>query len=149
MTADPDLAALYQRGLRDLAARVRADRRLDPADATVTRTSRTCGSSITLDLRRRGDVIEALGWRTRSCTLGMAATAIVVRQAPGRTFGDVGEAADLLRRLLKGADVTFPEPWRDLSMFRAARGFPARFEAIMLPFDALESVGAEADPAGG
>lgn len=137
MTADADVLALYQRGLRDLAARVRNDRRLVPADISVTRTSRSCGSSVTVDLRREGDRIGDLGWRTRACTLGMAATAVMVQAAVGQSFDEVEEIAGMLRRLLQGDDVQFPERWKDLEMFAAARGFPSRHGSIMLPFDAV------------
>lgn len=137
MTADADLSALYQRGLREMAAKVRNDRRLVPADISVTRTSHTCGSSVTIDVCRNGNLLSALGWRTRACTLGMAATAIMVQSAPGQNFDAVDEIAGMLRRLLKGDDVPFPDRWRDLGMFVAARSFPNRHGSIMLPFDAL------------
>lgn len=132
-----DLDALYQRRLRDMAAKVRNDRRLVSADISVTRTSRTCGSSVTLDVCRDGDLIGALGWRVRACTLGMAATAIVVQQAPGQNFDAAAGVAETLRRLLAGEDMVVPDRWRDLAMFVAARGFPSRHGSIMLPFDAL------------
>ncbi len=143
MTTNPDLAALYQRGLRDLAAKVRSDKRLVPADISVTRTSRTCGSIVTLDIRREADKITALGWRTRACTLGMAATAIVVQQATGREFSGIVEIGHLLRRLLSGEDIIFPEPWRELEMFAAARGFPTRHSSILLPFEIISEAGNE------
>lgn len=137
MNPDADLAALYQRDLRDWAAQVRADRRLVPADASITRTSRTCGSSVTLDIRRDGGRILELGWRTRACTLGMASTAVVMRNAPGQSLAEVAQVAEALRRLLAGEDVSFPRPWQDLARFTAARSFPARHNSIMLPFEAL------------
>lgn len=137
MSPDADLAALYTRGLRDIAARVRVDKRLVPADVSVTRTSRACGSSVTLDICRDGSTITTLGWRTRACTLGMAATALVVAHVPGRTFEELAEVAVLLRRLLAGEDVLFPAPWHDLAMFATAQDLPARHGSIMLPFDAL------------
>lgn len=117
MTADAELAALYQRDLRDLAAQVRNDKRLVPADVSITRTSRTCGSSVTLDIRCDKHRILELGWRTRACTLGMASTAIVVRSVPGQCFAEVAQAADTLRRLLGGDDVSFPRQWEDLAKF--------------------------------
>lgn len=137
MTADADLAALYQRGLREMAAKVRTDRRLVPADISVTRTSRTCGSSVTIDICRNGSLIGDLGWHTRACTLGMAATAAMVQGAVGQSFEAVEEIAGMLRSLLQGDDVSFPERWKTLEMFVAARGFPSRHGSIMLPFDAL------------
>lgn len=137
MTGDAELAALYQRELRDWAAQVRNDKRLASPKASVTRNSRTCGSSVTLDIQHDGDRILELGWRTRACTLGMASTAIVVRNALGLSFPDVAEAGGMLRRVLAGEDVSFPKRWENLASFTAARNFPSRHTSIMLPFEAL------------
>jgi len=137
MSNDSDLASVYSHRLRELAAKVRADKRLVPAEMSVTRTSRSCGSSVTLDIRRDRDTITALGWRTRACTLGMAATAIVIDQAQGRCFCDVAAVAERLRLLLAGGDEEIPPPWNDLMVFSAARELTARHGSIMLPFEAL------------
>lgn len=137
MTAEAELAALYQNDLRQWAAQVRNDRRLVPAEVSVTRTSRTCGSSVTLDIRCDNEKILELGWRTRACTLGMASTSIVVRHAPCRSFVEIAQTAEALRRLLAGEDVAFPEQWKELARFAAARNFPTRHNSIMLPFEAL------------
>jgi NifU-like protein involved in Fe-S cluster formation len=134
---DTDLASVYSRRLRELAAKVRADKRLVSAKMSVTRSSRSCGSSVTLDICRDGDTITALGWRTRACTLGMAATAIVIDQAQGRRFCDVVAVAERLRLLLAGGDEEIPPPWNDLMVFSAARDLTARHGSIMLPFEAL------------
>lgn len=137
MTANAELAALYQRDLRDWAAQVRNDKRLVPANISVTRISRICGSSVTLDIRHNKDRILEIGWRTRACTLGMASTAVVVRNALGQSFADVAHAGETLRRFLAGEDVSFSGKWGDLAKFSGARNYPTRHNSIMLPFEAL------------
>lgn len=137
---DSGLTLLYQRRVREWAVRVRNDRRLADPDISVTRVSRTCGSAVTLDVRRRGDLIVELGWRARACTLGMASTAIVVRHACGRTFSEIEETSRDLRRVLAGEDAAFIEPWGDLEIFRAAQPFASRHSSILLPFDALGDI---------
>lgn len=138
MTGHAGIAELYRRELRELASKVRADKRLQSAELTVARTSRTCGSTVTLDIAQLNGVISDLGWRTRACTLGMAATAAVISHAPGKSFAECSRIGEDLRRLLAGEEVTFPAEWRDLSMFKAARALPERHGSILLPFDALE-----------
>lgn len=145
MSPEAELAALYHQDLRDWAAEVRNDKRLAPADITMTRNSRNCGSSVTLDIRRDKDRIFELGWRVRACTLGMASTAIVVQNAPGQSFEDVAAIAATLRRQLAGDGAIFPERWRDLAVFAAAKRFPTRHNSIMLAFDVLRA----ADPHNG
>lgn len=137
MTGNADLAALYQERVRHWAARVRNDRRLSPADVTVTKKSPICGSALTLDVRAQDRTVTELGYRVRACTLGMASAAVVVATAPGRAAEDTLAAGQRLRELLTGEDTRFPAPWEALEMFIAARDFPTRHGSILLPFEAL------------
>ncbi len=132
-----DAARLYQPRIRALAKRVRADRRLPSPDATVTCRSPLCGSTLTLDVTWRDGRVEALGWRSRACTLGMASTAIAAEAAIGRRPEEIAEAESALRKLLDGKAATFAEPWSELSLFTAARTFPTRHGSILLPFETL------------
>lgn len=143
---DTALAALYERRVRDWARRARDDLRLADADVSVTRTSPICGSRLTLDLRCESGRIVALGHRARACTLGMAATAIVVAGAIGETLADVLTVGEALAQLLDGAEVGFPERWRELEIFAAARAFPMRRGSILLPFDALAEASSRLTP---
>lgn len=137
MTTEGDLDNLYQAQVRDWARKVRNDARLVPADITVSRVSRLCGSTLELDIRHDGRIVTALGYRARACTLGMASTAVVAAKATGRSFAEIGEAGEKLAALLAGEKVVFSDHWAALGMFTAARTFPTRHGSIMLPFDAL------------
>ncbi|WP_425087456.1 iron-sulfur cluster assembly scaffold protein [Stappia sp.] len=137
MTADADLAALYQDRVRHWAARVRNDRRLSHPAITVTKSSPLCGSALTFDVRADGRTLVELGYRVRACTLGMAAAAVVVANGPGTPVADILFAGQMLRRLLAGDDVHFPASWNALEMFVAARGFQSRHGSILLPFEAI------------
>ncbi|MAU46112.1 MAG: iron-sulfur cluster assembly scaffold protein [Yangia sp.] len=134
---EAELAALYRPRIRELAARVRSDRRLKNPEATVSRRSHVCGSMITLDLMREQGRITALGWRSRACTLGMASLGLVTEVAVGQCRAEVAAAGAALWDLLHGQEQVFASPWEELSVFSAARGFPTRFGSIMLPFEAI------------
>jgi len=135
-----DPSTLYSDQVRGWARKVRADKRLAAPDASITRTSRLCGSTITLDVRHRDDTITALGWYTRTCSLGMAATAVLVHAAPGRRFEEVGTAGQQLACLLAGAEADFPAGWEMLAMFSAARELTVRHGAILLPFEIMTAM---------
>jgi NifU-like protein involved in Fe-S cluster formation len=137
-TNEAELAALYRPRIRELAARVRSDRRLKTPEVTVSRRSQVCGSTITLDLVREQGRITALGWRSRACTLGMASLGLVTDVAVGQSRAEVAAAAAALWDLLQGQEQVFAPPWEELSVFSAARGFPTRFDSIMLPFEAID-----------
>jgi NifU-like protein involved in Fe-S cluster formation len=141
------VTALYQDGIRLWARKVRNDRRLPRPDWTIAKTSRVCGSRLTLDLTFENDRIAHIGWMARACTLGMASTAIFVEAAPGLTLAEIEAVGQKLRRLLDGEDVTFDARWEALALFQAARHFPSRHGSIMLPFAvAAEAAEAQAVP---
>src|SRR5699024_8475757 len=117
---EAQIAALYQKKIRELGARVRIDRRLANPAFTVTKRSRICGSAVTLDFDFRDGRIERIGYHTRACSLGMAATAIVVRVAPGQSTVQLEQAKDALIALLAGKETTIPADWQALEVFIAA-----------------------------
>lgn len=145
MDEDKELAALYQPQIRELAARMRNDKRLSSPHNTVTCRSPVCGSTLTLDVCWTVGAVCALGWRSRACSLGMASTAIFVASAIGQTPSQIKTAGMELKTLLSGEDTVFSEPWTTLSVFSAARGFPTRHGSILLPFEALAHAWLEKD----
>ena len=105
MTPDDPLASLYHDRIRTLAAAVRNDRRLEGADLSLTQVSPLCGSRVTLDIALDAALrIKAFGWRVRACTLGAAATALVVRSAQGLRLHAAAGWHDAMQRRLEGED---------------------------------------------
>lgn len=102
----------------------------------------SCGSSLhigfTLDDRR---AIIATGLRARACAVGQASAAIFVRHAKGLTLEDIACAQGNILNWLgqktdEGtADISQPN-WPDFSIIAAARDFPGRHGAIILPWRA-------------
>ena len=135
--SDAALAALYQPRIREHAARVRADRRLATPDVTVTCRSPVCGSMLTLDMVFHEDKLAQIGWKARACTLGMASLGIVARAGISQTQSQIADVGRQLSALLQGEAIAFPDPWRELDLFCAARTFPTRFGSIALPFQAI------------
>ncbi|MCV2892731.1 iron-sulfur cluster assembly scaffold protein [Lentibacter sp. XHP0401] len=135
--ADVALAKLYQPRIREHAARVRRDKRLDKPDVTVTCRSPVCGSVMTLDLIIHDGILAKIGWKGRACTLGMASLSIVTCAGIGQTEKEIFEVGRRLSDLLNGKKNDFPQAWADLSIFCAAQEFPMRFGSIELPFDAI------------
>lgn len=135
MATDEEVAALYQRKIRELSVRVRADRRLDSPQVTVTRRSKICGSMVTLDFDFEGECIKRIGFRARACSLGMAATAILVDAGPGQDADQVARAHKALVDLLADEPAEFDEHWQGLEILSAAIPFPARHNSVLLPFE--------------
>ncbi len=98
----------------------------------------TCGSTLQLDLSLDGlGRIDALGMRIRACAVGQASAAIFARHAKGCDLAAIKAAHDRMEGWLEGeAPIA---DWPDLDKLAAARDYPARHGAIMLPWKAAIS----------
>ncbi len=129
---------LYNREILALAVDCVRHPRLERADVTVAARAPLCGSAITLDLGidAAGRII-ALGMLVQACALGQAAAALFARHAPGQRLAALAPLADdVAGWLALSLDDAAAAPWPGLALLAAARPFPARHGAIILPFRA-------------
>ncbi len=133
---DRSLDALYNSRILRLATQIPFTERLENPDVTVSRTSRICGSRLTLDAQFDGPRIARLGLEVRACALGQATTALVAPRLVGSTCEDIAPAARAFAAMIReGGPVPAP-PWDDLEIFLPVRDHPSRHGSVMLIFDA-------------
>lgn len=110
-------------------------------DAAITGEARSpaCGSTMAmqLELDPHGR-ISRLGMRVRACAVGQAAAAIFARHANGKTAADLARALAEIEQWLSGTTDQVP-PWPNLALIEAARSFPGRHGAMLLPWKAALS----------
>lgn len=106
--------------------------------------SRTCGSEIGLSaVVDRDGAITELGLTVSACAIGQASAALFAADAMGRSLAVFEQQLAALERWLKdgGPDGIVPR----LDLIEPARAYPARHEAILLPWraaiDALSQAG--------
>jgi len=100
--------------------------------------SPSCGSTIALGLALDGEGrVTKIGVRSQACAIGQAAAAIFADAAQGRTQVELAAAAQAITRWL-GEEAPLPD-WPGLSQIAAARDYPARHGAVMLPWKAALS----------
>jgi NifU-like protein involved in Fe-S cluster formation len=101
--------------------------------------SKSCGSTIALglELDERG-VITRVAVRSQACAVGQAAAAIFARAAVGMEASKVREAGKAVADWL-GGEGELPD-WPELSRIAAARDYPGRHGAVMLPWNAAMAV---------
>lgn len=97
--------------------------------------SPACGSTLHLALALDGaGRIARIGLRAQACAIGQAAAAILARAAPGRDRAALAATLAELERWLAG-DGAMPD-WPGLAAIAAARDFPGRHGAMLLPWRA-------------
>jgi NifU-like protein involved in Fe-S cluster formation len=98
--------------------------------------SPVCGSRIELGLAADAQGrIERIGLKVHACAIGQASAAIFAGQAGGKDRTGIAEALSAIEHWL--ANPEGPEPdWPGLNAIAAARGYPARHGAMLLPWKA-------------
>jgi len=141
------MTELYNTDILRWTTRIPYTERLVDADITVTKTSRICGSRISMDaIIRRGEII-AFGQEVKACALGQASAAIVGQHVMGLTSGELDNIAARFRAMVKTGTTDFPAKWADLALLAPVVDHPGRHGSVLLPFECLEGIFSGAEQA--
>lgn len=140
-----DIDEIYNTKLIDLAgATVRGERLANP-DATATVHSKTCGSTVTIDLKLSGGKVSDYGQTVKACLLGQAAASVMAREIVGSTPRELHQVAAQMRAMLKEGGPAPAGRWADLAALLPVRNYKARHASTLLVFDAVEEALAAID----
>ncbi len=135
---------LYTTDILRLATETLSWPRLNAPTLTAERRAPLCGSTLILDLALdEAGYVSAVGMRPQSCAMGQASATLFARHVVGRSKGDLLTVHAAMKDWLGGKSDVAPD-WPEIKMLAAARGYPARHGAIMLPFDAAVAAFEEA-----
>jgi NifU-like protein involved in Fe-S cluster formation len=105
-------------------------------DYAAEARSSTCGSSIMLGIvADASNRIDRLGLRVSACAIGQAAAAIFARSSAGRTEDDLAGTLGEISAWL-AADTAPVPTWPGFAALVAARDYPGRHGALILPWRA-------------
>lgn len=136
MSGDAEMIKLYSQRILALAADIPHLGRLEAPDATATKRSPLCGSTVTVDLKLEEGRIIAYGQEVRACALGQASAAVSGAQIVGRTRMEVEQARDALRAMLKSGGPVPDAPFDGFEVLEPARDYKNRHASILLTLDA-------------
>jgi NifU-like protein involved in Fe-S cluster formation len=137
MSNDTDLIKLYSGRILALAADIPHLGRLNSPDASVSRRSPLCGSSVTVDVQLKNGQLEALGQDVKACALGQAAAAVTAAAAIGTSLETVQQGRDQLKAMLKGKGGVPDAPFDGFEVLLPATEYKNRHASIMLSIEAL------------
>lgn len=136
---------LYNKEILRLAAAVPAPSHLEAPDVAVTKTSRICGSRISIEVGFRNGKVSEYAQVIKACALGQASSSIVAHHIIGKTYNDIAPVARQVEKLLKEEGPPPGGEWRDFKVFLPAREHKSRHSAILLPFEALAEAFTQAE----
>lgn len=137
MSNDTDLIKLYSGRILALAADIPHLGKLDAPDATVTRRSPLCGSSVTVDIAMKDGKLADLGLDVKACALGQAASAVTAQAVIGTSLETVKLGRDQLKAMLKGKGGVPDAPFDGFEVLTPAVDYKNRHASILLSIEAL------------
>lgn len=137
MSNEQDLIKLYSSRILALAADIPHLGRLAAPEASVTRRSPLCGSSVTVDVQLKDGALAVMGHDVKACALGQAAAAITAEAATGATLETVQLGRDQLKAMLKGKGGVPDAPFEGFEVLTPAVEYKNRHASILLCIEAL------------
>ena len=131
-----DLINLYSKRILALAADIPHSGRLADADATSTKRSPLCGSTITIDINVLDGYITEFAQDVKACALGQAAAAVLGEHVIGLSLTEICQVRDDLRAMLKEGTKPPEGLFEKLKYLEPARDYKNRHASIMLAYDA-------------
>ena len=128
---------IYNRKILELAADIPLLGRLEHPQASVTRHSKLCGSTVTVDLDMQDGRVVRFGHEVKACALGQASSSIMARHVIGATGDELRAVRDTVHAMLKDNGPAPAAPWDDAQVLEPVRDYKARHASTLLTFDAV------------
>lgn len=132
-----ELSDLYSERIITLAAAIPPAGHLAAPDATASAHSKLCGSTISVELKMKGDRVTDYAQTVRACLLGQSSAAIMARNIVGSTDAELREVAADMRRMLKEGGPPPTGRWADLAALEPVREVKGRHASTLLAFEAV------------
>ncbi len=126
---------LYTRDILRLAGAISRVGRLAAPEGTASRTSRVCGSSMTVEVALAEDGrIADYAQQLRACAFGQASAALFAEAALGRSAEEIAAGQAALAGFLDGGAPP-TGVWEAFRRLEPVRPVRARHGAVLLPFE--------------
>lgn len=148
----PPLQSLYQQVILEHYRKPRNRGELEDADAEIHMNNPTCGDEIRIQLRVRGEVIDAVRFAGQGCSISQASASMMTQRLQGKPLAEAREVAARFTEMMHGsAEAAADKSLGDLRALAGVAKFPVRVRCALLAWNALEeatkaAVGSEQAP---
>ena len=136
---------IYNQRILELAGNISRLGRLPAPDATSRQHSKLCGSTVTVDLAMRDGRVVDYAHEVKACALGQAAAAIVARHVIGASAGELRDARDAVRAMLKAGGPPPDGAFAEAAVLEPVRDYRARHASTLLAFEAVAEAASQVE----
>ena len=128
---------IYNRRILELAADIPRLGRLPAPEASASKHSKLCGSTVTVDLTTKDGRVTEFAHDVKACALGQASSSLMARHVVGASAEELRNVRESMRAMLKENGPAPGGAWADLAVLEPVRDFKARHASTLLTFDAV------------
>ncbi|GJE02448.1 iron-sulfur cluster assembly scaffold protein [Methylobacterium isbiliense] len=128
---------IYNRRILELAADIPRLGRLPAPQASASKHSKLCGSTVTVDLTTEDGRVTDFAHDVKACALGQASSSLMARHVVGASAEELRALRERVRRMLKEGGPAPDGRFADFAVLEPVRDFKARHASTLLTFDAV------------
>ena len=128
---------IYNDKILEYAAHIEKIGRLANPDASSTKNSKICGSTVTVDLNIKDNIVVDFAHLVRACALGQASSSLMASHIIGCTTDELRNLRDTIWRMLTENGAAPTGKFADFACLEPIKDYQARHASTMLTFDAV------------
>ncbi len=128
---------VYNAKILEFAGNIPRIGRLAHPQASATAHSKLCGSTVIVDLAMNNGIVSDYAHDIKACALGQSSASILASHVIGASAGEVRQARDEMRAMLKENGVPPQGRFEELKFLEPVRDYKARHASTLLAFDAV------------
>lgn len=123
---------MYREVILDHYRAPRGRKVIDRSDISSKGYNPACGDELTLAVKVENDIVEDVHIDCKGCAISTASASMLAETIKGMSLSEAQKLAGVVRKMLKGEDVTIPDDFGDLDSLRGVRQFPVRIKCALL-----------------
>ncbi len=128
---------MYREIILDHYRAPRGSKPLDKADIQSDGMNPSCGDEIEVDVQMKDGVLENVHVNCKGCAISVASGSMLAESVKGRSFEEVQQLAEAVKKMLKGESDEVPKEFEDLEALQGVRQFPVRIKCALLAWVTL------------
>jgi nitrogen fixation NifU-like protein len=128
---------MYRDIIMDHFRAPRGKKLLTQVDIASEGSNPACGDELQMQVEMDEGSVKDIHVGCQGCAISVASGSMLAEIIKGRPLGEARRIAELVRRMLKGDDVEFPDDLGDIDSLQGVRQFPVRIKCALLAWVTL------------
>ncbi len=128
---------MYREIIMDHYRSPRGKKPIEQADISSGGHNPSCGDEITVEAEVQDGTLKDIHVACHGCAISVASGSMLAEIVKGKSFEEIEQIAEVVKKLLKGEITELPEEYGDIDALAGVRRFPVRVKCALLSWVTL------------